>query len=349
MVTKTQLSTKNTKNEILDAYNELLDEVQKESSINREQKYERQTQSEILKVASKHDQTDVIHHIADLKVNTGKLLDELGNNIVTERDKLKNLQEAIKIESARLESLHGIIANADSLEALILANKQHKENFEKEMAQWQLNVEVTKEEHRKLWKKEKEEYDIAQKELELANKKERERKVEEHEYQFKLRQQKDSDNYEILKLNLERELTAKKETVEQELGAREAAIYTKEKEFTELKESCAKFDEILQNKIKETKEALTTELERKYAYEKELRAQETAGEISLLKQTIASFEDKQKEKQAMINEYTKQVSTSQSQTHDLAKKVIEGASSAKIFSMHNETKELKEAKDTKSN
>lgn len=73
------------------------------------------------------------------------------------------MQKAIAIEQARIKDTHEIMANANSLEALLLAQKKKKEEFE----QW---IEVEKEkfrtemaEKKAFWVKEKQEYEQTQK------------------------------------------------------------------------------------------------------------------------------------------------------------------------------------------
>ena len=332
MSSKTTVSTKNSKNEILDAYNALLQEVQSISDENREQKQSRQKQAEVVKEARDTSQSDIIHRIADLKVNTAKSLDELSSQLITERDKLNTLQKAITIESTKLEEMHNIMANADSLEALILAQRRSKEEFEKEITAKQLSFDKERAEQLELWRKEKIEYEATKKEQELAAKKDKERAEEEYAYKFKLTQQKDTDNYEVKKSMLERELVELKHSAEKELSAREAAIYAQEKELLELRNASQNFDTTLHSKLEETKASITSELDKKHQYEQTLKAKETDSQISLLRQTIASLEDKIKEKQISINEITKQAQIAQSQAQELAKKIVEGVSMSKNLS-----------------
>lgn len=51
-----------------------------------------------------------------------------------ERQKLETIQNAITIEEKRLTDLYGLSTNADALSALLLTQKELKEQFEKDMA-----------------------------------------------------------------------------------------------------------------------------------------------------------------------------------------------------------------------
>lgn len=326
MVNKPNISSKNNKNEILDAYNKLLAEVQNLNDAKREQKQERQKAVEIVSNASEVNKQDVIRKIADLKITLTDTFDDISTKIIAQRDRLAELQTAITLEEQKLENIHEIKANADSLEALILAQNRAKEEFETDMLQKKQNFEKEQIEQKLLWDKEKSDYEAMRKEQEQMAKKERERKLAEYEYEFKLQQQKDQDIYEMKKAALERELTEYKRGVELELNARDLALKTQENELVELRKAKEVFDEEMKQKLADAVQNTTTSIEMQNQYEKNLLAKETEGQISLLKQTIATLEDKLKEKQNLINELAKQTQTAQLQAQELAKKVIESNS-----------------------
>jgi hypothetical protein len=167
-----------------------------------------------------------------------------------------------------------------------------------------------------------------------------------YEYQKKLKEQKDKDQYELRKANLEKELESKKKTVEEALSVRENEIAIREQELKDLREVKKNFDTYLQEKILETKNRITKELEQKFKFESTLKSKETEGEISLLKQSISSLEDKLKEKQKIIEDISKQLILAQTQSQDLAKKVIEGRSELKRY-YDFEKNNLKETKSNK--
>ena len=59
-------------------------------------------------------------------MNLGTSLDKLEEKLVNEYKILENLQQAIAVEKKNLEELYQISANADSLSALILAQKEKR-------------------------------------------------------------------------------------------------------------------------------------------------------------------------------------------------------------------------------
>ncbi|MDF3047493.1 MAG: hypothetical protein K0R73_611 [Candidatus Midichloriaceae bacterium] len=334
-----KVSSKNNKNEILEAYNALLEEVEGLNDNDRAKAQKREAEKEIVAVAQSNTKSDIIHQIADLKVGISNSLDELSKKLLVERDKLANLQEASNIAARGLEETHNIVANANSLEVLILANRRKQQEFEALKIENQNALQKEMLEKKEIWAKEQKEYELRKKEQEELYKKEIKRQEEEYDYQRKLKEQKDADQYEVNKVNLERELEEKRQKVEKELSEREAVLSSKELELTELREASQNFTKTLEEKIAEATAKVSADLEMRYKYTNELKAKEIEGQISLYKQTIESLDDKLKEKQTIINELTKQLTSAQIQAQELAKKVIEGAATG--------IRQLREPNDTR--
>ncbi len=129
-----KVSATNTKAQILKAYEELLKEVESRKADNP--KVIHQEKEEKKKVASATAKTEegIVKSIADLKLKIGETLDTIAKNLLSEKEQLREIQEAIAIEKKNLEDLYGISANADTLAALLLAQEEKKKSFEEEMA-----------------------------------------------------------------------------------------------------------------------------------------------------------------------------------------------------------------------
>lgn len=255
-MSRTLLTNKSSKNEVLKAYGNLLGEVETSIGNNRAQKQERQRELSVVERAESNSMVDIIQQAANLKVSISQGLDELTNQLVIERDKLDGLQEAIKIETKKLEETYEILANANSLETLILAQKKKQEDFEKELLEKRIVFENEMFEKRKVWAYEQEIYEV--------KKRERERSEEEYEYQQKIKQQKDLDQYETRRATLERGLEEKKQNIEKSLHDREAVLSAQEEELSELREASRNFTEKLKTQIEEAKAMVAKELEKQY-------------------------------------------------------------------------------------
>lgn len=316
-------TTKNTKSEILTAYDELMQEAEKKSKSTRAEEQKEQMKSDIVQKVSAQGAKDIIHRIAELKVGINESLESLGKSLLDEREKLANLQEAIGIEQTKIKETHEIMVNANSLEALLLAQKKKKEEFEQWIETEKDKFRLEMSETRAAWTKEKQEYELAQKEKTELQKKEWKRQEEEYVYQRKITEQKDNDRYLQKKSTLERELEDRKKKLEDELLLRESAISAQEQELIELRKVKDTAEKNLKESIETTKKQLLAELEQKFKFTSELKHKETEAEISLLKQNIKFLEEKLQEKNKFTDILNQQLVNSQAQSQELAKKVIE--------------------------
>lgn len=334
---------KNTKSEILTAYDELLKQVEKNKSL-RAQEQKVQMKSDIVQRASSEGAKDIIHKVTELKIQINETLENLGKNLLNERAKLSDLQEAIAIEQARIKDTHEIMINANSLEALLLAQKKKKEEFE----QW---IEAEKEKFRSemaekktFWAKEKQEYEQAQKDKVELQKKEWKRQEEEYEYQRKILEQKDNDEYQLKKQLLERELEDRRKKLEEEFALRESAISAQEQELGSLRKLKDESEKTLKEHVESARKQLTLELEQKYKFTSELKQKETDAENGLLKQNIKFLEEKLQEKNKTLDILNHQLVSSQAQSQELAKKVIEANS--RIREINDNLKERQNLQET---
>ena len=327
---------KNTKSEILTAYDELLKQIEKSKSIKSEEQ-KGQMKSDIVQRASSDGAKDIIHKIAELKIQVNESLEGLGKNLLNERTKLSDLQEAIATQQARIKDTHEIMVNANSLEALLLAQKKKKEEFEQwiEAEKEKFRSEMT--EKKSTWAKEKQEHEQTQKEKIDLQKREWKRLEEEYEYQRKILEQKDNDEHQLKKQLLERELEDRKKKLEEEFALRESAISAQEQELGSLRKLKDESEKTLKEHVESARKQLTTELEQKYKFTSELKQKETDAENGLLKQNIKFLEEKLQEKNKTIDILNQQLVSSQTQSQELAKKVIEANS--RIREINNNLKE----------
>jgi len=121
-----EVTVKNTKSEILKAYEELLAKVQAQKSDQPKQLQEVSRKMEVIDKASKNTTEGIISAISSLKLGLAKELDKLNEQLLAEYKKLEDIQTAINLEKKNLEELYEVSANADSLAAMLLAQKERK-------------------------------------------------------------------------------------------------------------------------------------------------------------------------------------------------------------------------------
>jgi hypothetical protein len=321
-----EISTKNTKNEILDAYHDVLEKLKETRKLSKQEQKISEEKKEIVEIASKRTADDIVKNLAELKLSLVKSLEEVEEKLLSSHKQLTTLQQAIQFQTKELADIHEIKINADTLTALLIAQKEKTSAFEIEMKERQQIFEQDMLQKRTIWKKEQEEFELVRKEQEIETKKTRQREQEDYVYQRDLLRKKERDQYEAEKELLEKELITKRATLEQTFAEREAKITSQEEEFKVLKEKAQKFPAELQQAIQETEKNLMERLKFKYDYETKLAQKEVEGERKLHQQMVAALEAKVAQLESQIKHLSDKTNQANLQVQDIAVKAIEGAS-----------------------
>jgi len=332
-----EISTKNTKNEILAAYDELMKKVKEKKSDEPKKVQEQQKQETVVKNAAALINEGIVKEVSGLKVSLSSALDKLSENFASEFRKFEELQQAIKIEKQQLEDLYQLSANTDSLAAMLLAQKEKKEQFEQEMvtrkAEFEEKIRTEKErfdfeiaEKRAQWKKEQELYAAQTKEALDEKKKSQAREDEEYQYNLKITRKKETDQYEEKKQKLEKELADKKAAFEKEFAERETKIQEAEAELKDLRIKNAAFPAELEKAVTAAAKAVSERLETQFGFEKELKEKETVGELKLKDQIIGTLNAKIKDMEITIKELSQKAITAETSVKDIAIRAIESSS-----------------------
>ncbi len=326
-----KLTPTNTKQEMLQAYNALLKELEekREGELKPEKKIEEKKIKEAVQVAESLTTEGVGKEIANLKLEIGKTLTRISDQLEGEVNRFVAIRNAISAKEKELAELYEIEKSAMSLAALIEAQNQKRQDFTAEMEEKKETLGQEIDSTRAAWEKEQEEHDAAIKERDAAEKKRQTREKEEFDYAFKREQQTVTDRFTYEKAKLEQELKDKKEQMEQELKARETAIAAKEAELNDLRKQAAQFpkelDAAVNRVVKETSERLLMEAKSR----EELLKKEAEGERNVFKARIESLEKTTKEQSERITALTKQLEAAYQKVQDIAVKTVEGASNSK--------------------
>lgn len=331
-----EVSTKNTKNEILSAYEELLQKVQESKTEEPKKVQEKQIQETIVKNAAASSYDGIVKNVSNLKIELSSSLDKLGDKFVSEFKKFEELQQAIQIAKKELEDLYQLSANTDSLSVMLLAQKEKKQQFEEEMAATKSKFEDEMTQTRLQWKKQQEEIAEKQKEEAEALKKSRQREEEDYQYNLKLTRKKETDVYEEKKAKLEKELADKKAAFEKEFAAREALIKNAETELAELKALSNAFPAEMEKAVASAVKAAAEKLQAEFKFEKELTARQTEGDMKLKDQTIQTLQAKIKDMEASVRELSQKAVTAEASVKDIAIKAIESSSKIQLVEKQKE-------------
>jgi colicin import membrane protein len=333
-----RLNTKNTKEDMLKAYNELVQRFQEKSSAQPEKKAEvaRAAEVALVEKTAAYTVESIIKNLADLNINLGKGLASLGEELTAEAAKLVEIRQAITIESKKVEELHDIDLAANTLEQLIQEHANRKAAFEAEIAESEARFEEEMAAKKSDWKKEQDAYIAAQKESEARLKKERDREKEEYEYTLALARRKEKDLYETQKAALQKALKEERQTQEQELAARETAVAAQEENLAQLQKQVAGFPKELSNAVEQARREVQQAADAKAKQETLLAAKEGEGEKKVAALKIAALEEMVSKQNAQIEALTRKLEEANTQVQAIAVKAIEGASNARALSTINE-------------
>jgi hypothetical protein len=326
-----KLSPSSTKQEMLQAYNALLKELEsrQEGELKPEKKIEEKKNREVVQVAEALAAEEVGKEIAALKLEVGRALTGISEKLEGEVGRFIAIGNAIAAKEKELAELYEIEKSAMSLAALIEAQNQKRQEFAAEVEEKKESLRQEIETTRAAWEKEQEECDASVKERDAAEKKRQTREKEEFDYAFKREQQTAADRFAYEKAKLEKELKDKREQMEQELGMREAAVAAKEAELEDLRRQAAQHPKELEvsvsRAVKETTERLSLEAKSR----EELLKKEIEGERNVFKVRSESLEKTAKEQSERISALAKQLEAAYQKVQDIAVKTVEGASNSK--------------------
>ncbi len=326
-----KVTTTNTKTEILNAYNDLLEKIQESKQDNPKAEQEKKIKETTVAAAAGLTDEKIIGQISSLKLTVNSTLDKIEDDLAAEYQRLLKIREAISIEDQRLKDFYQINAGADSLAAILAAQRARKEEFETEMESKRREFEEELKSGKVNRDKEIKLSEEKRKEEEESLKKKRSREEEEYNYNLQLARKKDKDQYEQKKALLDKELTEKRASFEDEINSREQAVAAAEKELMELRAKADKFpadlEKALQSAIKET----TAQLDKDHKFEKQLILKDHDGEIKLKNQQIESLMARIKDLEIQLKQAYSKAENAENNSKEITLKAIQNSGQIKII------------------
>ncbi len=332
-----EVSSKNTKKEILDAYEKLKQQLQENKEIPGSEPKETPKEN-VVEGSSRLQPDKIMKDISNLKISLSQSLDKVEEALIEEHKKLSGVSEAIKLEKENLQNIYQIKAEADSLAALITTHKEKKQELEQEVK-----------EKRDAWEKEKQQFEQELKEERERIRKEREREEDEYVYNRNQKRKKEEDAYNEKVEKQEKELKEKLEAFEKEMQEREADIKAREEELKDLRQRAEQFPVQLEEAVQQKEKEITERLTSDFKHEKNLSEKEYQGELKLKDQTIKSLQDKIRDQDNLMNQLYKKVENADKNVKDIVLKAIEGSGrypfQEKVADERNYKKEEKKQQD----
>ncbi len=322
-----KLSMTSTKQEMLDAYQIVLKQLQEKdmTELKPEKKMEEKKQQEAVQVALALSSDGASRDIANLKLEIGKTLSQISDKLDDEVSKFRKIEEAVRFKEKELEEFYGIEKSALSLAALIEAQNAKQQEFESKMASDKAQLRDEIESTRLRWAEEKQAREAGAKEWDAAEKKRRDREREEFDYGFKRDRKLAIEALEDQKARLEKEIASSRAQAEEELAAREKAVAENEAELHDLRKRAAIFPDELQSAIAKAIKETTERLALSAQGREDLLRKEFEGERNVLQTRVEALDKTVKDQHEQIARLSAQLEKAYQKIEDVAVKTIEGA------------------------
>lgn len=327
-----KLALTNTKKEMLEAYNELVEKMkeQTKAELKPEKAQKLIKEKEIVQTADEIEKEGAIKRLYDIKDEIGKALVDLAGKIEDEQTRYRKVKEAIDIKNNELREIFEIEKSAFSLAALLEAQKQKKSEFEDESQRAKADLETEISLTRTRWAKEKQQYEDQIKEQKKEEEKIRKREKEEYDYGYN--REKDIKTSQ-LKDELERlskEISEKKEQFEKELTEKEndllqrdIAVSEREKTMNDLQKQVNDFPKQLESAVLKAVNESVERVKNEAKKNEELLLKGFEGEKNVFLAKIDSLEKLVNNQQRQIDTLTGQISDAYGKVQNIAIKAVE--------------------------
>ena len=342
-----KLTIRSTKQEMLAAYNKLVQELEqkREAELKPEQKAKEQKSEQVIERSDKLTLDGVDKEINNLKSEINRTLVKISEKLEKEISRYQDIKLAVDAKEKELDEIYEIQKSASSLAALIEAQNQRRKEFEREMAEKKQALTDEIETARSEWVAEKNRYEAQMKEKKQEDEKQRQREKEEYDYNFKREQTLAKDKIEDEKARVEKELLEKREKTEKELADRIRIVEEKEKKIGDLENRIDALEKQQDADVKNAIKATTDKLNADFLAKEALLKKEFEGERNVMTTRITALEELVKKQNDQITLLTQQADKASLQVQEIAVKAIEGSSHAKLF---NQLQNLVEEKKEKS-
>lgn len=328
-----RVTSRNTKAEILDAYDELLAEyklLQKEAKAQGKAMPTPATtkapKAEPVKLTTKSfDVEGFLGSLQSLRAGFGQCANGLQRQLTQEAVQLHDILSKANEHSTNIHTLHDIEINDSTLSTLISnymtqestfneALELKKSTFEKEMAR-QFD----------LWSQTKAARALLVKERQQDLKTTRTREENEYIYERDFHRKQDEDAYTRLKEKREAELEQFQDDAQEKWDKREMELLEREEEFDTLTDEVAGFEERLKSAKEQGKAEGTNIAKRQSKIDIDMLSKEHEGKRRVYELQIASLEDTIAKQAEQLAKLTAQLTTAKTQAQELAVKALEGA------------------------
>ncbi|MGB6297931.1 MAG: hypothetical protein WBF90_17340 [Rivularia sp. (in: cyanobacteria)] len=338
-----KINQRNTKNEILEAYDELskerlelkkqVDQLVRAGNSIKAENFKKTDKTSVAQYSSKVQQkmNFTIESLAKIQLGFGSASNELSEQLTTKAYRLAEIKQTVEEQLEQLQQLHDLEVTDDTLDNLIASYEENNSAYQEEFNQVSETLNQEIQELRETWRKEQEDYQRSIKERNENLNKNRQRDISTYKYDLERQRNLEVDEYEQQQKELYRALDEFQQETEKQWNERETAIAQKEKEFEELKVKVEAFPGQKESAIKKGTEQGKGIAEYQAKIKANLFAKEVEGEKASYQQRIQSLEQTIDSQEERVQTLSKQLESALKQVQDLAVKAIEGSANVNTY------------------
>jgi hypothetical protein len=338
-----KVTSRDTKSEIITAYNELAKQYK------ALEKQKGAAPSAGAAPAADDDGemsiADIVTRLRGLTTSIGESASLLQTELTAEATVLNDVRDQASGIVKELETLHQIEVGPDSLDTLIAQYMKTSEAAEAELSDKRSAFEKDRSAAKTAWKKEKDEHGREAKEAAGTLKKTRQRNGQEYKYDVELEHKQQEDDTQQGQKHFSQELADLEENKNAQWAERENKLQEQEKELAELEAKAAAFDGELEAAVKKAEQEGSSIARRQTKSQAELKNKDTEAIRRVFELKIESLEHTIGKQEQQVEELSRQLVSAREQTTALAVKAIDGASNASSLESMKEIA-LEQAKNT---
>ena len=340
-----KLTSRNTKAEILSAYNAAVRELKNLKSQKSAPKAKAAVEAPAPVAEGEVSIADIVRRLQGLTTNIGESASALQGDLSTEATTLAELRERADGVITELGTLHAIEVSDQTLGELIARYGERREATDTELTDKREAFDKEMSAARTEWKKEQDDHARKAKEAARELKKARQRDAQEYEYALARQKAQQADEQEQATKRFEQELVELRERKAEDWKTREQALAERETEYEELKAKSEAFEGEREAAVKKAEAEGTGIARRQSKTAADLHKKDNEGVRRVFELKITSLEDTIAKQEAQITALSQQLDGARKQTTELAVKAIDGASNASSFEAIKEIA-LEQAKNT---
>jgi hypothetical protein len=326
----TTVAVKDSKQQLMQAFQQIIIQRKKlESKIaTKQEEAEKAKSQEILQAASTYTVDSIVKGLADLQLEFGSILNGLSEKLAQENFKLDELNRAIEIETQRLQELQQIRVVADTLDILSQEHQEKLKTLEQDTISKREALEKEITIRRKEWQKEQAEYEEKLQAYNSLLAKDRQQEQEEFQYILENTRKINTDSYEAIKRQQQREIQENSQNKDRDWAQREKILTERQPLFADYQQKVTTFPNELEEAVKKCREESIKETSQKAKIEADLFEREWESNKQSYELKIQSLEETIKKQSEQIEGISAQLQTALKQAQDLAMRAF-GSSNPK--------------------